>query len=325
LEDGTTAVVQNSIKLTVNGAVVTPTITKPTGGILTRVTYAPAAAFTPEQVINARIEFTDTAGTVRSQDFTFTIEATYEVIFGIDDTRMWRYLNTGEDAGTAWREKAFDDSAWPEGPAMLAAETGATVEPIRTTLSRLGPDGTTQIITDYFRTHFNFTGDPATTRLQLRHAVDDGAIFYLNGQEIHRFYFEQGIGEITYTNLAGVNFTPGDHENRWEGPFAIPSTALVQGDNVIAVEVHQNSPTSSDVVFGMELQRITSGSQQPVETRFTGTTLLADGSVRIAWTGPGTLEESPSVTGPWSPIPNAPNPYTASTTGTTMKFYRVKQ
>jgi hypothetical protein len=324
LEDGTTAVVQNSIKLTVNGAVVSPTITKPAGGILTRVMYTPSAPYTPEQVINAKIEFTDTAGAVRSQDFTFTIEATYEVIFGIDDTRMWRYLNTGEDAGTAWREKAFDDSTWPEGPAMLAAETGATVEPIRTTLSRVGPDGTTQIITDYFRTHFNFTGDPATARLQLRHAVDDGAIFYLNGQEIHRFYFEQGIGDITYTNLAGVNFTPGDHENRWEGPFVIPTTALVQGDNVIAVEVHQNGPTSSDVVFGMELQRITSGSQQPVETRFTSATLQADGSIRIQWTGPGTLEEASTVDGTWAPISNAPNPYTATTAGN-MKFYRVKQ
>jgi hypothetical protein len=325
LEDGTTGVVQNSIKLTVNGTVVSPTITKPPGGILTRVTYTPPAPFTPEQVVTGKIEFTDSSGQARSQDFTFTTEPTIVVLFGIDDTRMWRYLNTGEDAGTAWRQKTFDDSQWPEGAAILAAESGATVEPIRTVLTRTGLDGN-GIVTDYFRTHFTFTGDPSTARLRIRHAVDDGAIFYLNGQEIHRFYFEPGVTDITYTNLAGVNFTPTDHENRWEGPFNIPNTALVQGDNVIAVEVHQNGAGSSDVVFGMELQQITSGGLPPTETRFTSTTLEANGSIRIQWTGPGTLEETTSLNAntTWSPVNNAANPYVAPTSGD-MKFYRVKQ
>ena len=220
--------------------------------------------------------------------------------------------------------KDFNDAAWLEGAAILAAETGATVEPIRTILSRVGADGTTQIITDYFRTRFTFTGDPATTRLAIRHAVDDGALFYLNGQEIHRFYFMPGVTDITYTNTAGVDFIPTDHENRWEGPFIIPTTALVAGENVIAVEVHQNGPASSDVVFGMELLKITSGTTTPPETRFTSVT-LASGSVRFQWTGPGTLQERDSLSsGDWNDILNAPNPYTTLPTGT-IEFYRVRQ
>ena len=38
---------------------------------------------------------------------------------GIDDTVKWRYDNTDLDLGSAWKEKVFNDSAWPEGPATL--------------------------------------------------------------------------------------------------------------------------------------------------------------------------------------------------------------
>ena len=39
----------------------------------------------------------------------------------------------------------------------------------------------------------------------------------------------------------------------WEGTFTIPTDHLVTGTNLLAVEVHQTDPTSSDVVFGMTL------------------------------------------------------------------------
>lgn len=31
----------------------------------------------------------------------------------------WKYLDNGTDEGTAWRQSAFDDSAWASGPAQL--------------------------------------------------------------------------------------------------------------------------------------------------------------------------------------------------------------
>ncbi len=184
-----------------------------------------------------------------------TVLTTNETLLvGINNTnQLWRYENTGADLGTAWKEKAFNDSAWPQGPALLALETGATAEPIRTTLKRTKAGSTANdIITDYFRTHFNFTGDPTKATLQLRHVVDDGVAIYLNGVDIHRFYLTNA-GPITAATLA----TPSDHENKYEGPFNIPASALVAGDNVLAAEVHQNSATSSDMVFGLELKAIT--------------------------------------------------------------------
>ncbi len=52
-------------------------------------------------------------------------------------------------------------------------------------------------------------------------------------------------------------------------------------------------------------------------------TLNASGEVTLVWTGEGTLEAAPSVTGPWTQIPGASSPYTAPTTEP-ASFYQVR-
>jgi hypothetical protein len=37
---------------------------------------------------------------------------------------IWKYLDTGGDQGTVWREPAFDDTTWPAGPAPLGFGDG---------------------------------------------------------------------------------------------------------------------------------------------------------------------------------------------------------
>ncbi len=32
---------------------------------------------------------------------------------------VWKYLDNGADAGTAWRSNSFNDSSWSSGPAPL--------------------------------------------------------------------------------------------------------------------------------------------------------------------------------------------------------------
>ena len=95
------------------------------------------------------------------------------------------YDQSGQDFGTAWTAKAYNDGTWPEGAALIADENGAVAQPIRTPISRTADDGAA-IVTFYFRTHFNFPGTSlGGLRRYLRHVVDDGAIFYLNGVEVH--------------------------------------------------------------------------------------------------------------------------------------------
>jgi hypothetical protein len=111
----------------------------------------------------------------------------------------------------------------------------------------------------------------------------------------------------------------------FEGPYYVCVTNLTSGDNVLAVEVHQNSPTSSDMVFGLELNRVTSTAPQSTETRFEVATLV-NGQVRVSWTGPGRLQENTdiaSVNG-WTDVQNPSNPYLTAPAGT-MKFFRIIQ
>lgn len=177
------------------------------------------------------------------------IQAAEVTLIPIDANHKWRYENTGKDLGTTWKDKTFSDSAWPEGAAILGLDADGTTEPIRTVLTRTRP-GTTgrNIITDYFRTKFNFSGNPATAKLQAKYYVDDGLVIYLNGVEVNRFGVPDG--PVTATTLVPNN----EGRNIFSGPFDISNAALVAGENVLAVEVHQSAADSSDVIFGLELK-----------------------------------------------------------------------
>ncbi|HKX61276.1 MAG TPA: PA14 domain-containing protein, partial [Verrucomicrobiae bacterium] len=191
---------------------------------------------------------TDSAGqTTDTPPLTVSIGGVIQrvTLLAINDVTTWRYDRSAQDLGTAWSEAGFDDSSWPSGPTLIADESTTTVEPIRTAISRFNDQGT-YVKTFYFRTRFNFSG--ASTpgiKLALRHVIDDGAVFYLNGTEIHRFGI--AAGPVTAaTDATG-------HENVYEGPYDIPVTALVEGENVLAAELHQAGASSSDMVFGAEL------------------------------------------------------------------------
>ncbi|MCK6498743.1 MAG: PA14 domain-containing protein, partial [Nitrospira sp.] len=197
-------------------------------------------------VLTARA--TDTAGITKdSTPVSLTIgePAVQRVLVAINDQFEWSYDRSGTDLGTEWRSRTFNDSAWPKGKALIADESTTTVEPIRTAISRFN-DNNEYVKTFYFRAKFNYTDFVAPgVKLKLRHVVDDGAVFYLNGTEIHRFGIAEGPVDAT-TDATG-------HENAYEGPYEIPIDLLVPGENVLAAEVHQSGGSSSDMVFGAEL------------------------------------------------------------------------
>jgi hypothetical protein len=78
---------------------------------------------------------------------------------------------------------------------------------------------------------------------------DDGAVVYLNGQEIVRSNMPSA--EINYRTLASsVVEVPGEsvfHE------FDIDIGLLRQGNNVLAVEIHQANTSSTDISFDLSL------------------------------------------------------------------------
>lgn len=168
----------------------------------------------------------------------------------VDWNASWRYNQTDNLDGVNWRQPAYDDRAWPVGAAVLAdEECNCLPEPIRTPLAN--DSGRTAF---YFRTSFTYDGPLTGVELRLDTLLDDGVVVYLNGQEIFRLGMPEGVP--TYSTLAARVVG----EAVIEGPFVVPATALVRGSNVLAVEVHQTSPSSSDVVWAMRLEVVPSGT-----------------------------------------------------------------
>ncbi|HHY86396.1 MAG TPA: hypothetical protein GYA07_12825 [Verrucomicrobia bacterium] len=161
----------------------------------------------------------------------------------ISITDVWKYNQSGIDLGTAWRQPSYDDLGWPSGAALLYVEDANMPAPKNTPL-------TIGRTTYYFRKTFNYSGDPARTILLARFIVDDGAVVYLNGTNV--LSLGMGNGPISYNTFASRTID----NATYEGPFVLSSASLVQGANVIAVEVHQNNAGSTDIVFGMTLDAI---------------------------------------------------------------------
>jgi hypothetical protein len=61
----------------------------------------------------------------------------------------------------------------------------------------------------------------------------------------------------------------------------------------------------------------------PNDLRFTGITPTGSGQLTLEWVGTGVLEQSESVTGPWTEVTPAVSPLTVTVTGA-AKFYRLR-
>ncbi|MEC7922491.1 MAG: lamin tail domain-containing protein, partial [Planctomycetota bacterium] len=188
----------------------------------------------------------------------------------------WRFDASGAGQEAAWRQLNFNDEAWSSGRGLLYHENSSLPAPKNTEL----PLGAT---TYYFRTEFELEADPSRVQLFLRPVIDDGAVFYLNGQELLRL--RMPAGEITPATLASSSVG----NARYEGPFTVPSAALRNGTNLLAVEVHQRTSGSSDVVFGLELRALVSGpkeeDEEPDGDRETWLELLNTGEESVSLDG----------------------------------------
>jgi chitodextrinase len=156
---------------------------------------------------------------------------------------VWRYLDDGSDLGSTWTGPGFDDAGWASGVAELGYGDGD-----ETTRVNDGPNNN-RYITTYFRTDFETLDASAVSGLRLRLIRDDGAVVYINGVEVYRNNMPAGPID---SETRAVNVIAGEAESGWI-LVSLPTGALVDGSNVMAVEIHQESNTSSDISFNAQL------------------------------------------------------------------------
>ena len=155
----------------------------------------------------------------------------------------WLYQKGTEEASspsTAWRAVGFNDGSWLTGNTPVYY--GENVGP-GTLLSDMRNNYTTV----YLRKTFNLAAPAEIDRLALRVHCDDGFIAWINGQEVARY--NAPAGEPAYNGRA-----QGATEPSWiTNSISSPSSFLVAGQNVIAVHLLNANPTSSDIVFNLQL------------------------------------------------------------------------
>ncbi len=154
----------------------------------------------------------------------------------VESESDWRYDDSGADLGTAWRAPGFNDAAWAEGQAEIGFGDGDEATVV-----------TRGNVTYYARKTFEVSGAvPPSLDLWLK--ADDGAVVYLNGTEVLR------------DNLPNGPITAATPASGWRAGTAedlvlhdVAADALVQGTNVIAVEIHNVWSGNSDLGFDLRL------------------------------------------------------------------------
>lgn len=155
----------------------------------------------------------------------------------------WKYLDNGTDQGTAWRVAGFNDTAWVSGPARL----GYAYTPLGTTVG-FGPDASNKYVTTYFRKTINVTNLHLATSLEVTLNYDDAGIVYINGNQV---LITPGLtAGAAYNTFSSAN---AGNNLMQTGTVTIPASGLVEGENTVAVEIHQNLGTSSDIVMDCRL------------------------------------------------------------------------
>ena len=161
----------------------------------------------------------------------------------------WSYLDDGSNQGSDWRYIGFDDTSWETGSAQLGYGDGDEA-----TVVGYGPDPNNKYITTYFRHSFTVADPSLFLMLHLKLLRDDGARVYLNGLEVCRSNLPPGL--VGYLTLASSTVGGAD-EDAFNDFYFTPDT-LVAGTNLLAVEIHQRSKTSSDISMDLELDGLES-------------------------------------------------------------------
>lgn len=162
----------------------------------------------------------------------------------------WKYNDTGTDLGTLWKEVNYDDSSWAQGQAELGYGDGD-----EKTKVNYGASSTKRNITTYFRKKFTATNVDALSDLTASLKYDDGAIVYLNGQEVIRANMPQD--NVVYSTLSSSPIG-GSNETTFTD-FPVNASLLREGDNYLCVELHQCAPNSNDLSFDFKLSASKTG------------------------------------------------------------------
>jgi hypothetical protein len=245
------------------------------------------------------VAFDNSGASTVSAPITVTVTNPPNATALLTNRSEWKWVAvSNETFGTTWMDAGYDDSAWNVGRGKFG----------------FGGDGEhtvvggTNIPSFYFRKVLNVPDPSALGDIVMAALRDDGLIVHVNGTAVRTDRIT-GTPPIPFSTLADSPAIGGADENT----FFLSTNAnsiFVPGPNIIAVEVHQQSLTSSDV--GFDLMIFTAAPACPSPRIDRGP---AEGQATITWSGSGQLYSSSAVEGPYTTLASATSPYVFTATG----------
>ena len=153
----------------------------------------------------------------------------------------WNYWNSKDNPGADWNSTG-DLSKWKHGASPLGWGDRDAGTPFD-----LAPSD--RAITNYFARDVNLGTISADFELTLNVRADDGAVVYINGNEVKRINMPEGT--ITPNTNAKSNVSLGTAKNNLQ-TITVPRDLLKDGVNRIAVEEHANYAGAVSVSFDLK-------------------------------------------------------------------------
>ena len=208
--------------------------------------------------------------TIGSKEYLIVYLSGRNVVDAIDhwesavlESNSWKYTIPTATTSASWTSRTFDDSAWETGIGGI----GFGDDDDATEL--------TEIVRSVFmRSTFNVTDTSLLQAAVFHMDYDDGFVAYLNGTEIAR----GNMSSTGYNDLASGSHEAKMYDGGTPDEFVLDMKKirplLVQGSNVLSVQVHNNTSTSTDLTSRPFLSFGINSSQifwDPIPTFFTPT------------------------------------------------------
>ncbi|MDB6155505.1 MAG: Mannosyl-glycoprotein endo-beta-N-acetylglucosaminidase [Chthoniobacteraceae bacterium] len=204
------------------------------------IKHTTAETFAPIEIETVGMDFGTSAVAAAKVFFPVTFVSTGAV---------WKYNDSGANLGTAWRAPSYNDAAWLSGISPLGyGDNDEATRVEDNSIPGYTAADTNRYITTYFRRSFTVANAANVTALRLAVQRDDGVAVYLNGQ---RVFLDNLAADAISTQTADSSLSGADESAYLSG--TVDPALLIEGNNVLAVEIHQSSADSSDISFDLLL------------------------------------------------------------------------
>ena len=205
----------------------------------------------------------------------------------------WKFLDDGTDPAAglgslnAWTETDFDDSAWKSAKGSFGAKRGL-LEPVgphtpKTLLNQyLADQPSTTIPTYFFRTSFDLEAGQADQFVEISGDVtfDDALVVWVNGTKVAGFLDDRLTGQSNQEYAGSSNGDP------ISSSFRVPAEVLVEGENTVALSLHQDRASSSDIYLDMpQLSLHTTEHREPPSRVILTPTQTPETTQYVSWLG----------------------------------------